>query len=197
MAQACPCESGTSRMTCCCDCLCYELSCIDCFITIHRNLPTHWAEVWDPDQGFFVRHDIAMLQDVTASVNLGHHGLPCPSQYATNLKFTVVDVNGVHQTKIHFCSCKGFPIWPEQLMRAKLFPATMTQPTTAFTFQVLKQFHLLHLKGKLSAYDFIGALHCLFDTAFPQWIAICSMVASDYILIYSFNCRTLCHNLGW
>jgi len=81
-------------------------------------------------------------------------------------------------------------------MRAKLFPATMTQPTTAFTFQVLKQFHLLHLEGKLSAYDFIGALRRLSDTAFPQRIAVCSVVALDYILIYSFNCRTLRRNLG-
>ena len=105
--------------------------CIDCFINSHKNLFTHWAEVWDSDQGSFVRHDIAALQDDIESVNLGHHGHPFPSQYATNLKFMVVDINGVHQTKIRFCSCQGFPIWLEQLMQAKLFPATMTQPMTA------------------------------------------------------------------
>ena len=160
------------------------MSCIDCFINSHKNLPTHWAEVWDSDQGFFVRHDIAALQDDIASVNLGHHGHPCPSQYATNLKFTVVDINGVHQTKICFCSCQGFPIRPEQLMRAKLFPATMTQPTTAFTFQVLKQFHILHLEGKLSAYDFIGALRRLSDNAFPQRTAVCIRATSDYQFTY-------------
>ncbi|KIM36002.1 hypothetical protein M413DRAFT_20657 [Hebeloma cylindrosporum] len=159
------------RTTRCCDCFGYELTCIACFIASHSNLPTHWAEVWDSEQGFFVRHDIATLQDNIASVNLGHCGRPCPSQHAANLKFTIIDINGIHQTKIRFCSCEGFPIRTEQLMRAKLFPATMTQPTTAFTFPVLKQFHLLHLEGKLSAYDFIGALRRLSDSAFPQRIA--------------------------
>jgi len=114
-----------------------------------------------------------MLQDDIASVNLGHHGLPCQSKHARNFNFTVVDTNGVHQTKIRFCSCEGFPNRTEQLMRAKLFPATMTQPSTAFTFQVLKQFHLLHLEGKLSAYDFIGALRLISDSAFPQRVAVC------------------------
>lgn len=65
-------------------------------------------------------------------------------------------------------------------MRAKLFPATMTQPTTAFTFQVLKLFHLLHLEGKLSAYDFIGALRRLSDNAFPQRIAVCIRTTPGY-----------------
>ena len=160
-------------MTRCCDCFCYEMSCVDCFIASHRNLPTHWAEVWDADQGFFIRHDIAALRDDISSVNLGHHRFPCQSKHSANLNFTLVDTNGVHQTKIRFCSCEGFPDRSEQLMRAKLFPATMTQPTTAFTFRVLKQFHIFHLEGKLSAYDFIGALRCISDSAFPQRIAVC------------------------
>ncbi|KDR72437.1 hypothetical protein GALMADRAFT_51291, partial [Galerina marginata CBS 339.88] len=143
-SQACSCGSGANRTTRCYDCFCYEPSC------------------------FFIRHDIAALRDEIAAVNLGHYGLPCPSKYATNLKFTVIDVNGIHQTRIRFCSCEGFPDRSQQLMKARLFPATMSQPTTAFTFQVLKQFHLLHLEGKLSAYDFIGALRRLSDNAFPQ-----------------------------
>ena len=69
-------------------------------------------------------------------------------------------------------------------MQAKLFPATMTQPTTAFTFQVLKQFHLLHLEGKLSAYDFIGALCHLSDNVFPQQTAVCIRTTSDYQFTY-------------
>jgi len=61
-------------------------------------------------------------------------------------------------------------------MRAELFPATMNQPTTAFTFRVLRQFHLHHLEGKESAYDFIGALRRMSDNAFPQRIPVRSWI---------------------
>ncbi|KIM35704.1 hypothetical protein M413DRAFT_51930, partial [Hebeloma cylindrosporum] len=53
-------------------------------------------------------------------------------------------------------------------MRARLFPATMTQPTTAFTFRVLQQFHIHHLVSKESAYDFVGSLRRLTDNAFAH-----------------------------
>ena len=64
----------------------------------------HWAEVWDFEQGFFVRHDIAMLRDDIASINLGHSGYPCDSGHATNILFHVINTNGIHQTKIQFCT---------------------------------------------------------------------------------------------
>jgi hypothetical protein len=173
----CSCSTGAKRTTRCLDCLCYKISCLDCFVSAHKNLPTHWAEVWNFEQGFFVRHDIAMLRDDIASVNLGHSGHPCPSSHATNILFHIVDTNGIHQTKIRFCTCEGFADRPDQLMHAELFPATMKQPTTAFTFRVLRQFHLQHLEGKVSAYDFIGALRRLTDSAFPQRVPVCLEVS--------------------
>ena len=169
----CSCSTGTKRTTRCLDCFYYDLSCPDCFISSHRHLPTHWAEVWDFEQGFFIRHDIAMLRNDVASMNLGHSGCPCPSSHATNILFHIVDTNGIHQMKVRFCACKGLVDRPGQLMRAELFPATMKQPTTVFTFRLLRQFHLLHLEGKISAYDFIGALRRMSDNAFPQRIPVC------------------------
>ncbi|KAF8810573.1 hypothetical protein BYT27DRAFT_7091579, partial [Phlegmacium glaucopus] len=170
VGRDCSCSTGAKRTTRCLDCFYYDISCPDCFISAHRNLPTHWAEVWNYEQGFFVRHDIAMLQDNIASMNLGHSGNPCHSSHATNILFHIVDTNGIHQTKVRFCACEGLVDRPGQLMHAELFPATMKQPTTAFTFRLLRQFHLLHLEGKVSAYDFIGALRRLSDNAFPQRI---------------------------
>ncbi|KIM71232.1 hypothetical protein PILCRDRAFT_81407 [Piloderma croceum F 1598] len=43
-------------------------------------------------------------------------------------------------------------------MKARLFPASTDQPTTAFSFGVLKDFHLQTLELKKSAYDYLGGL---------------------------------------
>ncbi|KDR65131.1 hypothetical protein GALMADRAFT_148963 [Galerina marginata CBS 339.88] len=170
--SSCRCQRpGATNTTRCYDCQFYPISCSDCFIESHACLPSHWAEVWDSTRGFFVRHDIATLKPDIASVNLGHGGIPCSSAYANNLIFDLVDINGIHKTKIRFCYCRGSPDRSEQLMRARLFPATITQPTTAFTFQVLHQFHIHHLESKESLYDFIGSLRRLTDNAFAQQIS--------------------------
>lgn len=172
VGEACACGGSAKRTTRCRDCFCYEISCSNCFINAHRNLPTHWAEVWDFSQGFFIRHDIAMLQEDVASINLGHYGQPCHSAHATLNIFEVIDTNGIHKTKIRFCTCQGSADRTEQLMRAQLFPATIAQPTMAFTFRVLRQFHIHHLEGKESVHDFIGALRRLSDNMFPQRVPV-------------------------
>jgi CxC2 like cysteine cluster associated with KDZ transposases len=127
VGEACACGGSAKRTTHCRDCFCYKISCSNCFINAHRHLPTHWAEVWDFDQGFFIRHDIAMLQEDIASINLGHYGQPCHSAHATLNIFEVIDTNGIHKTKIRFCTCQGSADRTEQLMCAQLFPATMVQ----------------------------------------------------------------------
>ncbi|KAG2136341.1 uncharacterized protein EDB93DRAFT_1254002 [Suillus bovinus] len=45
-----------------------------------------------------------------------------------------------------------------ELLQAHLFPATATDPRTAATFAVLKFFHLLSFKSKVSAYEFYHSL---------------------------------------
>jgi hypothetical protein len=46
-------------------------------------------------------------------------------------------------------------------MRSRLFPATIEQPATTFTFNLLKQFHVHCFESKKSAFDYIGALRRL------------------------------------
>lgn len=46
----------------------------------------------------------------------------------------------------------------EQLLRHRLFPATLKVPQAAFTFDVLDTFHTLTLQSKIAAYDFYWAL---------------------------------------
>jgi hypothetical protein len=79
---------------------------------------------------------------------------------------TIGHINGFHASHIRFCSCQGSPDKIKQLMDAQLFPGSIEEPRTAFSFQLLKTFHLLHLEGKVAAYDFVGALRHLTDNAF-------------------------------
>ncbi|KAG2018837.1 hypothetical protein CC2G_008224 [Coprinopsis cinerea AmutBmut pab1-1] len=55
-------------------------------------------------------------------------------------------------------------------MKSGFFPATPTLPRTAFSFAVLRLFHLLQLEAKASAYDFCSALRRLSDNVFTDRI---------------------------
>jgi hypothetical protein len=87
--------------------------------------------------------------------------------------FHIVDTNGIHCTRIRFCFCFGDGSnRVEQLMKARLFPATMRRPTMAFTWQVCHLFHILHLESKISTHDFIGSLRPLTDNTFAQDVPV-------------------------
>jgi hypothetical protein len=131
-------------------------------------MPTHWAEIWDEDHGFFVRHDISVVEPGGYATQLGHHGGECPCSPPDRF-FILVDTNGIHNTKIRFCECSSTSASQvEQLMSLGLFPATLKQPRMAFTFRVLRQAHLMNLESKAAMYDFVGTLRRLTDNAFAQ-----------------------------
>ncbi|KAJ7572142.1 hypothetical protein C8J56DRAFT_1035828, partial [Mycena floridula] len=153
LGSVCRCTKAMATVQCR-DCIGYELSCEDCFINFHRHTPYHWAEVWNEQQGYFIRKDISKLHDDTFAIPLGHHGQVCPktNDKSQSTIFTIIHSNA--------------PDRVAQLMQTTLFPGTMGRPATAFTFAVLRQFHLHHLESKESAYDFCGALRRLTDNAF-------------------------------
>ncbi|KAJ7442118.1 hypothetical protein B0H11DRAFT_1749389 [Mycena galericulata] len=153
----------------CHDCTAYEMSCRTCFLEAHIRNPFHWAEVWDTLQGFFVRHDISMLDHV---IQLGHNGKHCPSPVGDR-QFTVVEDNGIHPTRLSFCGCHELPPNKvKQLMRARLFPATTREPQTAFTVNMLKRFQLHNLESKKAAYDYLGAIRRLTDNSFTADVPV-------------------------
>lgn len=91
-------------------------------------------------------------------VQLGHGpGQRCINPTRTE-SFTVVDSGGIHEIGLDFCGCETAQTRVKQLLRARLFPATVRDPRTAATFGVLEQFHLLSLESKVSAYEFYHAL---------------------------------------
>lgn len=73
----------------------------------------------------------------------------------------VFHTNGLHPTTLLFCECDNIHRAGNrvcQLLRYELYPATVTEPTTCFTFNVLDNFHLLTLQSKITAYDYYMTL---------------------------------------
>jgi CxC2 like cysteine cluster associated with KDZ transposases len=161
------CSSESIATVRCTDCWHRIPTCEGCFIATHARMPTHWAEVWSPLRGFTNRCDISALSS-QPHIQLGHAGGPCPNSLPDGLlhEFIVVDINGVHNTRLRFCTCRNSDTPVAQLMKARLFPATFVKPRTAFTFAVLKQFHVLHLESAASAYSFIASLRRSTDSFF-------------------------------
>ena len=63
---------------------------------------------------------------------------------------------GLHATRVHFCRCSvGISVDRyTQLIRARLWPATVTDPETATTFEALEDFNRLSMLGRLTSYDY-------------------------------------------
>lgn len=137
--ELCACNRGGRRTTRCHDCRQYLTSCSECFIQAHHNNPFHWADMWEEENGFFIRRDISLL-GTSWSLHLGHNRARCPHANSLIL-FTIVDGNGIHGTRLTFCECSGNASHIVQLMDARLFPASACEPRTAYTFNVLKDFH--------------------------------------------------------
>ncbi|KAJ7743476.1 hypothetical protein DFH07DRAFT_964111 [Mycena maculata] len=55
-----------------------------------------------------------------------------------------------------------------QLLNARLFPCTFSEPKSAITFNALKQFQIHHLESKVAAFDYCGSLRRLSDNAFTS-----------------------------
>lgn len=170
IGELCSCNRSCQRTTRCHDCKQYTISCSECFLDAHRNNPFHWAHVWDNAAGFFIRRDISLLRS-DWSLHLGHGGNQCPHADSSIL-FTVIDGNGIHGTRLTFCECPGCLSHIEQLMDARLFPASTREPRTAYTFNILKEFHLHNLESKKAAYDYLGALRRLTNNAFTADVPV-------------------------
>ena len=69
----------------------------------------------------------------------------------------VFNLSGVHHLIVHYCACgnMGESIPKDtQVLRARWFPTTIEQPSTAFSFDLLGYFHRLQNCNKCNPYDF-------------------------------------------
>lgn len=99
-------------------------------------------------------------------MQLGHpHGEECvnPTQCPSD-DFVIIHSNGLHEVGIDFCGCgKESQLHTVQLLRARLFPATIVNPKTAATMDVLDLFSILSYESKMSAFQFYHSLNRLTD----------------------------------
>ncbi|KIM81001.1 hypothetical protein PILCRDRAFT_9047 [Piloderma croceum F 1598] len=81
-----------------------------------------------------------MLKDLGLVMQFGHSNGLClnPGPIIAGM---IIEHNGIHP-----------------VLRAGLYPASVSDPQSCATFQVLEEFHLLNLTGGLNVHDFIGAL---------------------------------------
>ncbi|KAF6764485.1 hypothetical protein DFP72DRAFT_799713 [Ephemerocybe angulata] len=170
IGDLCACGEGIS--TCCCrDCTFYRPTCAPCFVKSHLGSnPFHWAEVWNGTH--FERHDISEVVPGTV-VTVGHttdRGKQCPyADYSKPLEFILTCLNGTHRTKVVFCECKASTVKRyDHLMSMEIFPSTLSRPESGFTFTLLRDFHLQTLTSKKSSYDYMEAIRCKTNNAFPQ-----------------------------
>lgn len=79
-------------------------------------------------------------------------------------EFVIIDTNGVHEIGLNFCAC-GFSSQSRtvQLLRSRLYPATVQNPKTAATFRVLECFELLSYVSKVSVFEYYQSLARLTD----------------------------------
>ncbi|KAJ7292455.1 hypothetical protein C8J57DRAFT_1042053 [Mycena rebaudengoi] len=147
----------------CDDCFTDALFCAGCIVGLHGDNPFHWIETWDGSQ--FLANS---LRNLGLRVQLGHGRKgKCPGvmaltaearEKAAKRDFCVVDSNGVHEVGVDFCICHLAQAHDVQLLRARLYPTTSAQPSSAGTIRILHKFHISSFESKCSAYEFYNGL---------------------------------------
>ncbi|KAK6980667.1 hypothetical protein R3P38DRAFT_2579598 [Favolaschia claudopus] len=178
-----PCQCGQpAAYRCEGQCWKPPLRCATCIVADHSNQPFHHIQHWNGRH--FTRTSLKALGLVIhTDPRSGAHRCPAskPDQEEPDedenpadrrkRAFVVVHTNGFHTVDIKYCFCPGeqgiVEEW-EQLLAVGLFPASWRHPRTAFTLDVLRQFHVHSLTSKKSTYDFVGALAALTNATFPQ-----------------------------
>ncbi|KAG2108875.1 hypothetical protein DEU56DRAFT_874521 [Suillus clintonianus] len=131
-----------------------------CTVTNHLCLPTHRIDEWTG-----VCFQRTSLKKLGLRIQLGHPiGQRCILPHkAFNDDFVIMDTDGIHQVGLDFCGCETAQTHTKQLLRNRWFPSTSTDPRTAATFRVLRQYHILSFESKASAYEFYHTLVRLTD----------------------------------
>ncbi|KAJ7264470.1 hypothetical protein B0H12DRAFT_1011966, partial [Mycena haematopus] len=131
--------------------------CNACIVERHQVLPTHWIQEWTGT--FFKRISLASLGLV---IQLGHTpGSSCTAMRRGHFKFTLIDVTGIHHVAVQFCECDSRITHRQQLLRVCWWPATVRDPSTCATFNVIRVFQNMNCLGKISAYHFLRSLELL------------------------------------
>lgn len=121
-------------------------------------------------------------------MTLGH----APDEICVNpvqSNFVVIDTNGIHSITLAFCNCELAQIRYIQLLRVRLFPATVLEPQCAATFNVLKDFQMLSFMSKVSAFEYYHSIARLMDNTGCDPPPVCTYFdiskSSELIALFS------------
>jgi len=205
----CPTEISALR---CIECFGSPLLCNSCCIKTHIANPYHKIEAWNGR--CFMPSD---LHDIGMTLHLGHGGAPCPHTVADDLSdatnrqnsssnteedvnwedcdvqdvvMTIVHTNGVYKRRIQWCKCPNAAIHYVQLLRMRLYPATVQRPQTSFTFDVLDHFYIDSMECKTSANNFYSKLRRLTSNAFPHTVPVAHGIELRCNKTLTLLCRT-------
>ncbi|KAI6097097.1 hypothetical protein F5141DRAFT_1205735 [Pisolithus sp. B1] len=157
-----------------------------CAVKVHRNLPFHKVQRWNG-----AHYQPTSLMDLGFLWHIGHGEDPCPcnwsdpdpeeSGYVTGdgpsnhrkssqFQMTIVHTEGIFSHEVWVCKCPGSDPndWHLDLLHQRLFPASISKPKTAFTFDVLDHFLIDALECKTSAMSFYQKLKRFTNNAFPE-----------------------------
>jgi hypothetical protein len=163
----------TAELFRCRTCLGSADYCQLCLVRRHESMPFHRIAAWNQDSGCFLSTSLAQLGLI---LDLGHatHDSDCPRSPSL-ASVTAVHTNGIHDVTIRFSLCCGSPSLDLQLLANCLFPSTVTSPNSAFSFELLEQFHYHHLEGKWSAYSFMNAISRLTNDTGNRKVEVSSL----------------------
>ncbi|KAF6749127.1 hypothetical protein DFP72DRAFT_1073682 [Ephemerocybe angulata] len=139
----------------CRDCFNTGVWCLDCLLENHKLDPLHRIECWNGR--YFA---VTTLKAVGLRIQVGHPpGEPCllPRQSSGN-DFVIIDSDGIHEVSLNYCGCHATAPAYIQLLRSRLFPATILNPETAATFRVMETYQMLSFTAKTNAHDFFTSL---------------------------------------
>lgn len=162
----------------CLTCIGGPLCCQECCVGSHQHDPFHKIQEWK--DGFF---QSVHLRNLGFILHLGHCGKEClnsagfaplPPSCKTfpHEDILLVDVAGVELHRVAWCNCPERLEKPFQLIQMGLYPATLKNTATAFSFQVLDHFYLDSLESHTSAMSFYSKLRRLTNNIDPDSVPV-------------------------
>jgi hypothetical protein len=88
----------------------------------------------------------------------------------------MVHQSGVFDMEVLFCICINAVAIDEQLLHAGLFPSSLKQIETAFTFSVLDDFLLDNLECKTTAQQYYSKLQHITNRLFPDHVPVSQII---------------------
>lgn len=179
-----------------------EFLCQHCMVDRHAFLPFHELEVrlsFFPSLRLTLNisrisssngmalHSHAFFERVSLDLidyelHLGGHS---PSSPCLGIRvaeeFTILDVAGIHKLTMVVCNCQHRRSLVEQLLRARLWPATVGNPRTAVTFELLKFFQLLSFMSKVSVEEYYHGSEQMTDNTGTKPPSVSSIDSKGFI----------------